>query len=240
MTEQLYEMGFEEQNRKYQEWKRQRVLEPVISFRGQNTLESYLYTSKKEKEEIEDDTFYPDIWFWDESNPAHPLRRYGYQFVLSRRIVTFIRQEEMIEKVKRTYVGEDRDKLLMELKKGTTLGYAIVRGMREQSARLYWELPAKASRCTGQLIRLNKLRLFSDDELLKEQLHNLSQSMAHKSWVAYVIKKDPNEVIDSLHLPPMFRIHQAKPFHGASWSIAFNVEAFQLWSICEQKKSEVF
>ncbi|SHF37563.1 CRISPR-associated helicase Cas3, subtype CYANO [Seinonella peptonophila] len=241
VTEKLYQLGFKEQQKQYHEWRKQKILEPVISFRGQNAMESHLWT--RESSELtseESETFYPDLWFWDETNPGDPLKRYHYQFVLSRRVISFISKDEMSQRIQRYYSEPQREQKLAELKKESVLGYALVTGWREKRASLYWRLPQRAIRMTDQLIRLKKLRLESENELLNEQLHGLFQTLTQKTWIVYITKQSPNELVDTWSLPPFFRLHSARTARGAEWSIAFNNEAFQLWSILKQPKSEVF
>jgi len=38
LCERMYGLGFEEQERQYRQWKQKKLLEPVLSFRGQNEL----------------------------------------------------------------------------------------------------------------------------------------------------------------------------------------------------------
>jgi len=119
------------------------------------------------------------------------------------------------------------------------LGYAVAVGVRDKPAKLVWRLPAKAGRCAEELVRLDRLRLESDDSGLNEQLNLLFQSMRRTSWIVYIIKRSVGELTDLLRLPPMFRLYPAKSLQGADWSIAFNSEAFQLWSVWETVRSEV-
>lgn len=235
LAERMYGLGFEEQNRRYREWKREKLLEPVLSFRGQNNLEFQLY----EWDEEEAETFYPDLWFWDETAPDFPLKRYDCHFVLRRRRVRFVDQEEMKRRVKEHLSGPEREEYLEALSRDRVLGYAVAMGVRDKPAKLVWRLPVKAGRCAEQLVRLDRLRLESDDSGLNEQLNLLFQSMGRTSWIVYIIKRSVGELTDLLRLPPMFRLYPAKSRQGADWSIAFNSEAFQLWSVWENVRSEV-
>ncbi|WP_124726788.1 type I-D CRISPR-associated helicase Cas3' [Staphylospora marina] len=235
IADRMYGVGFEELERQYRQWKREKLLEPVLSFRGQNTLEYQIFGWEAEESE----TFYPDIWFWDETAPDTPLKRYEYSFVLRRRRVRFVDREELVRRVKEHVAEPDREELLQALKRDNVLGYAVATGIRENPAKLVWRLPVKASRCTEQLVRLDRLRLESDNAELNDQLNMLFQSMARTSWIVYIVKRSVGELNDQLRLPPLFRLYPAKTLQGADWSIAFNSEAFQLWSAWEKVKSEV-
>lgn len=235
IADQMYGIGFNELERQYQQWKREKLLEPVLSFRGQNTLE--YQTLGLEPEESE--TFYPDIWFWDETAEGMPLKRYDYSFVLRRRRVRFVDKDHLIQRVKEQIAEPDQEEWLQALKQDQVLGYAVATGVREKPAKLFWELPLKASRCAERLVRLERLSLASDDRELNDQLNMLFQSMRKTSWIVYIVKRSVGELNDYLRLPPLFRLHPAK-MRGADWSIAFNSEAFQLWSVWERMKSEVF
>jgi CRISPR-associated helicase Cas3 len=235
ITERMYGLGFEEQDRQYQLWKKEKLLEPVLSFRGQNTLEYQILGWEPEESE----TFYPDIWFWDETSPDIPLKRYDYSFALRRRRVRFVDKEDLVRRVKDQVIQPDREDLLQALERDHVLGYAVATGVREKPAKLVWRLPSQAARCAEQLIRLNRLQLESEDTELNEQLNMLFQSMRRTSWIVYIVKRSVGELTDLLRLPPLFRLYPAKTRQGADWSIAFNSEAFQLWSAWEKVKSEV-
>ncbi|SEN14941.1 type I-D CRISPR-associated helicase Cas3' [Lihuaxuella thermophila] len=239
-VEVMYDEGFAEQNRRYHQWKKAKILEPVISFRGQNTLERHLfrpYEGNQAKEEPE--TFYPDLWFWDETSPGMPLKKYDYLFVLRRRHVRFVTKEEILERVNRHFSGAEREDYIEALKNDYVLGYAIAMGIREKPAKLYWKLPLTAGRLMGQVTRVERLFLQSTDPALNEQLSDLFQFPNKKSWIVFMVNRSVGELTDTFRLPPMFRLHSAKTREGADWSIAFNSEAFQLWSIWERVKSEV-
>lgn len=232
----MYGVGFEEMERQYLSWKREKLLEPVLSFRGQNTLEYQILGWEPEESE----TFYPDIWFWDETSPDIPLKRYDYSFVLRRRRVRFVDKEEFVKRVKEHVAGPEQEELLQPLKRDHVLGYAVALGVRDKPASLVWRLPFKASRYAEQLVRLDRLSLESDERDLNDQLNMLFQFMRRTSWIVYIVKRSVRELNDHLRLPPMFRVYPAKTAQGADWSIAFNSEAFQLWSVWETVKSEVF
>ena len=233
MVEQMYDLGFAEQNRQYQEWKQKKVLEPILSFRGHNTMERHLFPDREEE------TFYPDIWFWDETAREMPLKKYDYAFVLRRRKVRFVTREDLVRKVKERYNGPECEELLAELKRDRVLGYAIAMGIREKPAYLYWDLPLAASRYAEQLVRMDRLRLQSTELDLQEQLADLFHFREKKSWIVYIVRRSAGELTDFLRLPPLFRLYPAKTRQGADWSIAFNSEAFQLWSVWNQGESVV-
>jgi|UPI0003B46DD2 CRISPR-associated endonuclease/helicase Cas3 len=236
----LYGEGFESQRTRYEQLKQEKILEPVISFRGQNTLESHLFRLKSWRKESEHhETFYPDVWFWDESIPEAPLRKYDFWFVLRRRMVRFITKEEMIAKVNERFRGAEREEHLAALQNDYVLGYAVAMGIREKPARLHWKLRSSVSKHKGQVVRIDRLSLEApEDPWLNQELKQLFHSAEKKSWVAYMMNHSIWELSDLLRLPPMFRIYPAKK-QGADWSIAFNSEAFQLWSIMERVRSEV-
>lgn len=235
IIEQLYQSSFKAQNDQYEEWKRNKILEPTLSFRGQNTMEQYLHG-----EDIKENTFYPDIWFWDETHPQDPLKRYDYGYVLRRRLVRFVDQEEIIRRVKDHYFDGDREEYLDELRRGDVLGYAIAIGTREKPAGLYWYLSqVNVAPYAERLIRLDRLKLQSKDPELQTQLAELFLSQKKRSWIVYILKQSVQEVRDQLRLPPFFRLYPLRTVRGAHWSIAFNSEAFQLWSVWEKVKSEV-
>lgn len=234
MVDAMYQLDFGEQEKQYFKWKKKKIIEPVLSFRGHNTMEHHILPDHEELE-----TFYPDLWFWDETAPDRPLKKYDYAFVLRRREVQFVTKEELICKVKEHYSGVEREELLAELKRDQVLGYAIATGVREKPAFLYWELPLAASRISGQLVRMDRLYLHSREEDLQEQLSALFNFRQKKSWIVYISKQSVNELTDSLRLPPLFRLYPARTRQGADWSIAFNSEAFQLWSVLNQSESVV-
>jgi CRISPR-associated helicase Cas3 len=238
ILENMYQEGWGSHNERYRKWQQQKVLEPVIHFRGQNSMEAYHYRhwdGTLAKEELE--TFYPDLWFWDETAPQSPLKRYDVQFVLRRRHVYFITKEEMIEKVSRYYQGVEREDYIKALKQDYVLGYAVATGVRDKPAKLYWRLPIQASRLKEQIVRIRDVKLESSEPELKEQLIPLFNFRERKSFIAMMIPHSAHQVRLDLHLPPMFRLFQAKLRSGADWSIAFNSEAFQLWSIWNTKDS---
>ncbi|MBS7531170.1 type I-D CRISPR-associated helicase Cas3' [Hazenella sp. IB182353] len=237
MIESIYSFGFHEQKLRYGEWRKKGLLEPVISFRGQNTLEKHLF----KKDDLEhEETFYPDIWFWDETLPDLPLMRYHYGFVLRRRQVDFVSKEEIIKRVDHHFNESNPLKVeLMRELEMPVMGYAIVKKHLTEPVSFHWKLPVSANRKLEKIVRLDRLRLRSSDVLLDEQLHAVFHDLRFKSWIVYIIPRPVNEVTDLLHLPPMFRLYRAKSATGANWSIAFNIEAFQLWSIWENFRSEV-
>ncbi|MFD1407024.1 type I-D CRISPR-associated helicase Cas3' [Kroppenstedtia eburnea] len=237
IVEDMYHLGFKEQEHQYLDWKRKKMVEPVLSFRGQNSLEHQLWRQSGWEEE--GDTFYPEIWFWDETTPDLPLKKYDYQFVLRRRKVQFITKEEMANRVRNHFSEQEQDKWLETLKTDRVLGYAVASGVREKPAKLYWRLPPSAAYQTEKVVRLGRLQLQSDDPLLDEQLKDLFLGSSPKTWIVYMIKRSVGEVTDLLRLPPMFRLHSAKTRQGADWSIAFNVDAFKLWSVWSNGESVV-
>lgn len=235
IADRMYGVSFEEMEQQYRKWKREKLLEPVLSFRGQNNMEYQTFGWTPEQSE----TFYPDIWFWDETASDTPLKRYDYSFVLRRRQVRFVDKVEMMKRVRDCIFGPEREELLQALNQNNVLGYAVATRVRENPTKLIWRLPVKALYCAEQLVRINNLKLESDDAELNEQLYMLFQSLRSTSWIAYIIKRSVGELTDLLRLPPLFRIYPAKTIQGADWSIAFNSEAFQLWSVWETIKSEV-
>ncbi|MGF7086351.1 CRISPR-associated helicase Cas3 [Kroppenstedtia sanguinis] len=236
IVEDMYHLGFQEQEHQYLDWKRKKMVEPVLSFRGQNSLEHQL---ERHRDEEEGDTFYPEIWFWDETAQDQPLKKYDYQFVLRRRTVQFITKEEMAERLRRHFTGEEQKQWLETLKKDRVLGYAVATGVREKPAKLYWRIPPTAAYQTEKLVRIGRLQLRSDDPILDEQLQDLFLGSSPKTWIVYMIKRSVGEVTDQLRLPPMFRLHAAKTRQGADWSLAFNVDAFKLWSVWNRGESVV-
>lgn len=235
--EQMYGESFTSQNERYKKWKKQKVLEPVLNFRGSNTMEHHVLGLK---DKTERETFYPDIWFWDESIPGK-LRKYDFNFLLRRRHVEFISKEEMIDKVKSYFQGAEREEKIEELKKSYVLGYAEVLGIREKAARFYWDLPFRANSLKGKLVRFDKLTLKAEnDPALSEQLLDLFSFKEKKSWIVFISPHSVKELTERLHLPPMFRVYPARTTTGREWSIAFNSEAFQLWSVIGERESEVF
>jgi CRISPR-associated endonuclease/helicase Cas3 len=235
VTEQLYALSFESQSQQYEEWKKKRILEPAISFRGQNTMESFLYG-----EDFKEKTFYPDIWFWDETLPEHPLKRYDYGYVLRRRMVRFVERDELVRRVKEHYPESECNDYVTALERDDAMGYAIATGFREKPARLCWYLSdVRLASYAERLIRVNRLKLQSEDPALNAQLMVLFAMQSERSWVVYIPKASVKEVKNDLKLPPFFRLYPLMTSRGAKWSIAFNGEAFQLWSVWEQVKSEV-
>lgn len=237
IAEDMYQLGFKEQEDQYLDWKRKKLVEPVLSFRGQNSLEHQLW--RQSRGEGEGDTFYPEIWFWDDTEPDLPLKKYDYHFVLRRRKVQFITKEEMLGRVRNRFTGQELDEWLKLLKQDRVLGYAVVFGVREKPAKLYWRLPPTSTYLTEKVVRLGRLQLESDDPLLDEQLKDLFLGSSPKTWIVYIVKRSVGEVTDLLRLPPMFRLHPAKTRQGADWSIAFNVDAFKLWSVWNNGESVV-
>src|SRR5690606_41935530 len=100
----------------------------------------------------------------------------------------------------------EQEEYLEALSRDRVLGYAVAVGVRDKPAKLVWRLPAKAGRCAEELVRLDRLRLESDDSGLNEQLNLLFQSMRRTSWIVYIIKRSVGELTDLLRLPPMFRL----------------------------------
>jgi hypothetical protein len=200
-------------------------------------MEGTLYPDK-DPEELE--TFYPDIWFWDENIPGK-IKKYDFNYLLRRRRVRFISKEEIIHRVKEYFHGAELEEILAELQKDRVLGYAEVLGIRDKAAKLYWKLPVIANRLKRRITRLDRLILeVEDSPELKEQLYSLFQSEEKKSWIVFFTPQSVKELRETLRLPPMFRIYPARNWQGREWSIAFNSDAFQLWSLLGETENGVF
>lgn len=237
MIERMYDLSFAEQEKRYGQFKKERILEPLLSFRGQNTLEFKLYIGD---EQMQKQTFHPDIWFWDEQASDFPLKCYDYAYVLRRREVQFVEKEELLRRLQK-YAPDRYEESKQAMERHPVLAYAITTGMRDKAARLYWNLDGKAMRSIkeNKVMRYTGLYLDSDDPALSDQLHfYLRPVLRDKSWIAYILRENTYEVQEQWKLPPMFRLYEARISNGKKFSIAFNIEAFKLWSICEGKKSE--
>ncbi|SFS75119.1 type I-D CRISPR-associated helicase Cas3' [Marininema halotolerans] len=232
IVEKMYGLGFEEQNRQYQTWKKLRMIEPILSFRGQNSLENQVLHPDQEERL---DTFYPDIWFWDETEPKMPIKKYDFRHVLSRKRVRFEPKEVFLAKAKGFISAEEWSDWKKKFENDRVLGYATVMGIRDKPAKLYWKLPPNAHLYTEKVVRMKRLQLLSDDPGLNEQLSDLFSNPASTSWIVTILKISTGEANDRLKLPPMFRLHTAQTVQKADWCIAFNVDAFKLWSVWSQE-----
>lgn len=237
LVEDMYEAAYEEQQKWYWKWRNQHLLEPLLSFRGQNTLESTAFPGLDAEE-----TFYPDLWFWDEEAMDFPLKRYDYTYLFRNYHFYFVSKEELLERLEH-YAPNQLQEYEERMKQFPALGYAILTKRRERSERtsFYWEVSFRAgSYINRDVTRLKRLYLASDDPGLNAQLQRLNRQLREekKSWIVYLASEEPYHLRHKRKLPPMFRLYQAR-LRGRKLSIAFNIDAFKLWSIFHRVQSDI-
>ncbi|MBA4537824.1 type I-D CRISPR-associated helicase Cas3' [Bacillus aquiflavi] len=237
LIENMYHIAYEEQRQRYRTWRNDKLIEPLLSFRGQNMLESLEF-----KELDREETFYPDLWFWEENTDHFPLKKYDYSYIFRNYHFYFVTKEELLERLKKY----DQSKLMQyenQMKRYPALGYAVLTKRRDRADRVsfYWDLSFRIrSHIDGEVTRTANMQLASEDPSLNLQLQRLNRQWKaeKKSWIIYVSSEEPYQLQRRYKLPPMFRIYQAR-YRNRKMSVSFNIDAFKLWSVCERIRSDV-
>lgn len=231
---QMYAISYEEQKHWYETWRRERTLEPLLSFRGSNNMEEQLNLKVGE-------TFYPDIWFWDPW--AQEIKRYDFRYIFRNYEFELTIQRDLLKFLERTH-PEKLEETIKQMERFPSLGYAIVRKRRERTSRanLYWKIGYAGYRLLKEqrVSRVAGLMLMSDDNLLQQQLKplNLSLHKSNTSWIVYIDDRDPFSLKAKYRLPPLFRLYRGQ-LGVKNVSIAFNVDAYKLWSVIRPFRSDI-
>jgi CRISPR-associated endonuclease/helicase Cas3 len=205
---------------KHKQYKEDRILKPLLTFRGSGFEAAIL------------DERGADIGF--------PAKRYNLMFLLRRGVFEEIDEEEYLSRLEslesiwpedvareRRYgkrIGRKPEDLL------GVYGYVVLTDLREQGRKIWFEIDEEeVYGRKAQVVKVSGLELATDPPV---RLRGLNRHLRRKQIVAWFAELHPASIKLGRALPPLFALYELRvrrpggALSEQKWSIAFNQDAF--------------
>lgn len=205
---------------RYHQYKEERILQPLLTFRG-NGFEAAVLDERG-------------------ADPGFPAKRYNLMFLLRRGEIVELNQETYLEKLS-LFSDIWPEEVAREQRYGKRIGrkpedllgvydYFQLTGLRDETRKVWFEIEEDTVNGRKAKVTVIKgLKIMTEPGL---QLRRLNRHLRRKQIVAWFADVHPAAVHFGRALPPLFAVYELRPrkpggqLSDQYWSIVFNQDAF--------------